>query len=135
MGNNRKSDRERDGLRGPVKTCAEFLGDEVESMCEAEYGRDGRLLVWRGRISGGTRVERIYSYDGTGRLIDITSGGADMTDEFHFDEQGRKTMVRTVPPKTRPAKGWDGHWDLIGSHRGRRVFDWRGDDYNSLQRE
>jgi hypothetical protein len=98
-GNVHRSDRERAGLRGPVKTCADFSGDEVESMCEAEYGMDGRLLVWRGSVSSGARVERFYSYDETGRLVGIAGDSADRTDEFHFDEQGRKTLVRTVPPR------------------------------------
>jgi YD repeat-containing protein len=99
IGKARLSDRERMGLRGPVNTAAHFMGDETESMSEAEYAQDGRLLVWRGRISGGSRVERVYSYDEAGRLIRITSGGADVSDQLYYDEQGRKTLVRTVPPR------------------------------------
>jgi serine/threonine protein kinase/tetratricopeptide (TPR) repeat protein len=60
---------------------------------------DGRLLVWRGRTFTGSRVEWVCSYDGMGRFISVTSGGADVTDEFHYDEQGKKTRVRTVPPR------------------------------------
>jgi hypothetical protein len=100
MGSGRLSDRERAGLRGPVKTCSDFMRDAAESMTEEEYTADGRLLVWRGRAFTGSRVEWVCSYDGTGRLISITSGGADVTDEFHCDEQGKKTRVRTVPPRT-----------------------------------
>lgn len=99
MGNGRLSDREQAGLRGPVKTCSDFNEDETESMCDAEYSVDGRLLVWRGRIDGGSRVERVYSYDGAGRVIGITGGGAYGTDEIRYDEHGRKTLVRTVPPR------------------------------------
>ena len=99
MCSRRLFDRERAGLRGPVKTCIDFRGNEAESMSETEYAADGRLLVWRGRIFGGSRVERIYSYDGMGKLVGVAGGGADLTDEFYFDEQGRKTRVRTVPPK------------------------------------
>ena len=51
MGSGRLSDRERAGLRGPVKTCSDFMGDDAESMSETEYAADGRLLVWRGRTS------------------------------------------------------------------------------------
>jgi hypothetical protein len=98
MGNGRLSDRERIGLRGPVKSCSDFNEDEAESMSDAEYSVDGRLLVWRGRISDGSRVERVFSYDGTGKLIGITGGGADGTDKVHY-ENGRKTLVRTVPPR------------------------------------
>jgi YD repeat-containing protein len=101
------SDRERAGLRGPVKTCIDFMEDvEAESMC-AEYGTDGRLLVCR-YISNGSRVEQVYSYDGMGRLIGVTDGGADGTDEFHYDEQGKKTRVRTVPPRPdRQNSAWE----------------------------
>ena len=99
MGSRRLSDRERAGLRGPVKTCSDFMGDDAESMSETEYAADGRLLVWRGRAFAGSRVEGVCSYDGMGRLISITSRGANVTDEFHYDEQGKKTGVRTVPPR------------------------------------
>jgi YD repeat-containing protein len=98
MGSRRLSDREQAGLRGPVKTCNDFMGDDVESRSETEYAADGRLLVWRGRTFTG-RVERVYSYDAIGRLIGVTGGNADVTDEFYYDEQGKKTRVRTVPPR------------------------------------
>jgi YD repeat-containing protein len=96
----RPSDRERAGLRGSVKTCSNFVGTETESMSEQEYAADGRLLFWRGRIFTGS-VESIYSYDGTGKLIRVTSSGSGAVDEFHYDEQGKKTRVRTVPPRPR----------------------------------
>lgn len=55
-GSGRLSDRERAGLRGPVKTCSEFIGDDAESLSETEYAADGRLMVWqahgRWRIAG-----------------------------------------------------------------------------------
>ncbi len=97
MGSGRLSDRERAGLRGPVKTCSDFIRDAAESMTEEEYTADGRLLVWRGRAFTGSRVEWVCSYDGTGRLISITSGGADVTDEFHYDEQGRRPGSEQFP--------------------------------------
>jgi hypothetical protein len=58
MGSRRLSDRERAGLRGPVKTCIDFRGNEAESMSETEYAADGRLLDWRGRILF-DKVERV----------------------------------------------------------------------------
>jgi RHS Repeat len=91
------SDRERAGLRGPVKTCSHFFGDEGEPMTQQEYAADGHLLLWRGRLRMG-RVEQVYSYDESGKLIRITDSGSGATDEFHYDEQGKKTRVRTVPP-------------------------------------
>jgi hypothetical protein len=104
-GSRRLSDRERAGLRGPVKTCRDFMKDDAESMTETEYSTDGRLLAWRARSyhnPGGSGVEQIdsyelvYSYDGMGRLISMTSSRADVTDVFHYDEQGKKTRVRTI---------------------------------------
>jgi hypothetical protein len=95
----RLSDREKDGLRGLVKACTEFIGDDTEPMSETEYSVDGRIVrQWRGRrfASAG---ERVYSYDGMGRLIAITGGGSEGTDEFQYDEEDKKTRVRTVPPR------------------------------------
>ena len=94
----RPSDREQAGLRGSVKTCSNFIGTETESISEQEYAADGRLLVRRGRLFTG-RVESIYSYDGTGKLTRVTSSGSGMIDEFHYDEQGKKIRIRTVPPR------------------------------------
>jgi RHS Repeat len=98
FGSRRLSDRERADLRGPVKTCSDFIENDADSRSEAEYAIDGRLLVWRGRIFL-DRVERVYSYDATGRVIGVTGGGADVSDKFHYDEQGRRTRVRTVPAR------------------------------------
>jgi YD repeat-containing protein len=111
MGSRRLSDRERAGLRGPVKTCNDFRVDDAESMSEEEYAADGRLLVWRGRtFPPFSRAERVYCYDATGRLIGVISGDADVTDEFYYDELGRKTRVRTVPPRP----GQQGRWAIAG---------------------
>jgi hypothetical protein len=96
----RLSDREKAGLRGPIKTYSDFFGDDADPMSHAEYSADGRLLVWRGRLVNG-EVEQVYSYDATGKLISGTYSGSGVTDEFHYDEQGKKTRVRTVPPRSR----------------------------------
>jgi hypothetical protein len=78
MGSRRLSDRERAGLRGPVKTCSDLTG------WMTDYSTDGRLLGRRLRLenaSGGFKW---------------CSVGPNWTDQFHYDEQGRKTRVRTV---------------------------------------
>jgi hypothetical protein len=67
-------------------------------MSEAEYAADGRLMVWRGRTLRGS-VERVYSNDAAGKLVSITGTGSDITDEVHYDDQGRRTEMRTVPPR------------------------------------
>jgi hypothetical protein len=83
MGRRRLSDRERAGLRGPVKTCSDPIGNEIYSI-NTDYSPDGRLL--------GRRL-----------LVPVVSGGfkcgslePNWTDQFHYDEQGRKTRVRTI---------------------------------------
>jgi hypothetical protein len=86
MGSRRLSDRERAGLRGPVKTCSDLIGKEIDSinMINTDYSTDGRLLDRR-------------------LLVRVVSGGFECgslrpnwTDQFHYDEQGRKTRVRTI---------------------------------------
>ena len=68
----RVSDREKAGLRGPVKTCVDFNGDEGEPMFGAEYALDGRLLLEHTRSSPGSRTETVYSYDDAARLASVT---------------------------------------------------------------
>jgi hypothetical protein len=43
MGSRRLSDRERAGLRGPVKTCSDLIGRGIESIKNTDYSPDGRL--------------------------------------------------------------------------------------------
>jgi|SRR4029077_19542298 len=77
------SDRERDGLHGPVKSVADEYSTTV-------FHRDGKILEWSGNTSNG-RVERKYVYDQAGRLIRISGSNGDWVDEFRYDERGRKT--------------------------------------------
>jgi len=95
------SDREQGGLRGPVKTCMDFDGDKAEPMRGAEHTLDGRLLLqWHTHGSAGSRAETVYSYDDTGRLTSVTYPDHEKCrDEIQYDDQARKTKVRTVPPK------------------------------------
>jgi hypothetical protein len=85
MGSRRRSDRERAGLRGPVKTCSDLIGRWIESV-NTDYSPDGRLL-------------------GRRPLVRVVSGGSlpythctlrpEVTYEF-YDKQGRKTRLRTI---------------------------------------
>jgi hypothetical protein len=83
MGSRRLSDRERAGLRGPVKTCSDLIGKEIDSI-NTDYSTDGTLLCrWlRVRVASGG--------------FKCGSMGPNWTDQFHYDEQGRKTRVRTI---------------------------------------
>jgi hypothetical protein len=76
------SDRERASLRGPVKTCSDLIGKEIDSI-NTDYSTDGRMLRrWlRVRVSGGFKCGSLEP---------------SWTDQFHYDEQGRKTRVRTI---------------------------------------
>jgi hypothetical protein len=92
-----KTDRERAGLRGPVRTCMDLHGDGAEPNYGAEYALDGRLLLSHTRTSPSSRAETVYSYDDAGRLTTVV--GDHYRDEIQYDEQGGKTRVRTVPPR------------------------------------
>src|SRR6266566_6545963 len=121
------SDREKAGLRGPVAICVQEndWGDGGKLSTTTEYSPDGKLLATRtsqpdgsewvtmqtydadGRltkiISGKSSepgAETLYAYDEAGRLLAITNnperGGRT---EFHYDEQGCKT-VQSFGPET-----------------------------------
>jgi len=92
-----KTDRERDGLRGPVRTCIDFYGAGAEPNYGAEYAIDGSLLLSHRRGSPGSRVETICSYDDAGRLTAVVD--AHYRDEIQYDADGRKKKVRTVLPR------------------------------------
>jgi YD repeat-containing protein len=127
--NPKMSDREKAGLRGPVKTCVEERTgppDDTKYWTTTEYRPDGRLLTTRNANSDGSEWirtqtydadgrltkttwgkvgepgdESLYAYDGTGRLLTITShpeksGRID----FQYDEQGRKSSIQSFDPET-----------------------------------
>jgi hypothetical protein len=77
----RLSDRERAGLRGPVKTCSDLILRGIGF--NTDYSPDGRLLGYRA----------VGAFPGLALL------GIGVTDEFQYDEQGRTTRIRTVPPR------------------------------------
>jgi hypothetical protein len=89
------SDRERCGLRGPVKSV-------IDEWSTTVFDRDGKILEWSGNSSRGP-VNRKYIYDQSGRLLRISGSNGDHTDEFRYDQHGRKTRIRRVP--ARPEQG------------------------------
>jgi antitoxin component YwqK of YwqJK toxin-antitoxin module len=107
-----KTDREQDGLRGPVKSCVEGTG---KRLITTEYGVDGRLLTTRtsyahsgwvntnyysgGHLvkgssakSGEPTTETLFAYDEAGKLKEIrhTDGKGNLTSS-RYDQQGRWT--------------------------------------------
>jgi YD repeat-containing protein len=117
------SDRERDGLRGPVRISLEEVGSDFgKTRTTNEYDLDGRLLASKSTYSGGSEWEntrtydaagrllrtsnksdgsssvQIYSYDERGRLLSTADSNGSRTD-FHYDSEGRKTEKQTIPPR------------------------------------
>ena len=112
MGSRRLSDRERAGLRGPVKTCSDLIGTGIG--INTDYSPDGRLLGYRavGAFPGGM-LSMSDIVDVTTELYDKQSNktkvcrvSIGVTDEFQYDEQGRKTRVRKVSPSS-ILRGWE----------------------------
>jgi YD repeat-containing protein len=121
------TDREKVGLRGPVKTSIEetiHAGGKYTTA--TEYSLDGKLLTTRTVQSDGSQwvttraynadghlaktvsgklgepgTESLYAHDETGRLLSITNSPekGNRTD-FRYDEQGRKTTIQSFDPKT-----------------------------------
>ena len=121
------TDREKAGLRGPVKTCVEENiypthkysvaseytidgklltsrtnhGDVSEWLTANTYDADGRLLKTTTVKSGEPATESLYTYDEVGRLLSITNkphaGGRT---DFRHDAEGRKIATQTFDAET-----------------------------------
>jgi len=87
----RRSDRQRIGLHGNVKTCA-------DEFSITEFAEDGKILFRQGNAFGGSKSERQYSYDTSGRVLSIQGGTGDPADNFQY-EHGRKIRIRTIPAR------------------------------------
>jgi YD repeat-containing protein len=122
------SDREKAGLRGPVKSCVEertALSDANKYSTTTEYSPDGRLLTSRSTNSDGSEwvrtltydadgrlaktisgkmgepgAETLYTYDEAGRLLTTNSPEKDGGMDFLYDEQGSKTTIQTFDLNT-----------------------------------
>jgi YD repeat-containing protein len=123
------SDCAKAGLRGPVKICVEETTGPPDGRGKysttTEYDPDGRLLTTRYTNSDGSewltaqiynadgRLQKItsgkvgepgdellYAYDGTGRLIAITSPEKGGRTDFQYDEEGRKSGIQSFDPET-----------------------------------
>jgi len=76
------SDRDKAGLRGPVKTVLEeqtFLGADTQQLLTTtttQYAPDGRILEQRMGNSDGSEWVMSYAYHPDGRLLKIVSGKA-----------------------------------------------------------
>jgi YD repeat-containing protein len=98
------SDREKAGLRGPVRTCFEetiYPGattsdgkqiPERKSMYTTEYDVNGHIIVIRIRNSDGSEWTTRRTYDASGHLlktISATGGEPSRETGYFYDGQGR----------------------------------------------
>ena len=91
------SDRERAGLRGPVKTCSDLIeGGRIKSI-NTDFSPDRRLLRQRQvGILDNVDVTEFYHGQRKKSAVKRVCARPDVTDQFHYDKQGRKTRVRTI---------------------------------------
>jgi hypothetical protein len=91
------SDREWAGLRGPVKTCIDLIeGGRIKSI-NTDFSPDGRLLRQRQvGILDNVDVTEFYHGQRKKSAVKRVCARPDVTDQFHYDKQGRKTRVRTT---------------------------------------
>jgi YD repeat-containing protein len=98
------SDREKAGLRGPVKavineqTMSLPNGDQLSTTI-TKYTPDGRTLEERTSNSDGSEWVTSYTYHPDGRLLKTVSGNAGSTDgsetTYIYDEAGRLVAVKS----------------------------------------
>jgi YD repeat-containing protein len=108
------SDREKEGLRGPVKSTTEdttFPGmtdaegqarPEVHWESTTEYDTAGRLLATFHKNADGSQWGTHYAYDPSGRLLKTASGveGQALTEtNYSYDHQGR---LQTISQSDKP---------------------------------
>ena len=97
----RPSDRERNGLRGPVKLCSEERVRTYDSSVESStYAGDGRILERRRNQGDKSEWVTTYKYDDQLRLVSETntsSRQAPVEQAYSYDEQGRMTKVVKFP--------------------------------------
>jgi len=119
------SDREGDGLRGPVRmSVVEVSHNFGKNVTTTEYDQDGRLLSMRsqngdgsewirtctydaeGRLSRATygrsdepSNQMVYAYDDAGRVLSITNSENGFRTDFHYDSKGQKTETQIIPPR------------------------------------
>lgn len=114
-------DRERAGLRGPVRAVSEdsskseydpagrllserWLANPDSgspnsiSTRTRTFDDSGRLLTDAVRVGVASPLEKVYVYDAKGRLLGI-EGSGDRT-SFQYDAQGGKTEIRDVLQQT-----------------------------------
>jgi hypothetical protein len=83
------SDREKAGLRGPVKTV-------TQGHTSTEYDLDGHTLHWHFKGEDGSESGDDYTYDASGRLLKLSHKGYDgsISDEvYSYDGDGKLLAI------------------------------------------
>jgi len=103
------SDRDRNSLRGPVRSCAEESScpgvtdsegrtyPQVRFKSITEYDAEGRITAKRDVNPDGSEWKTHYTYDASGRLLKIASGveGRGLAETvYSCDQQGRLQSIR-----------------------------------------
>jgi YD repeat-containing protein len=119
------SDREKVQLRGPVKTCVyeNTMPDGKKLLTKFEYSLDGKLLATRTVQSDGAEWITSHAYDAEGRLVKTASHklGEPGTESVHaYDESGRLLSVTNSPQK---GNRTDFRYDDQGRRTTIRTFD------------
>ncbi len=104
------SDRDRNGLHGPVRSCTEESTHpgttdsegrtypQVRFKSMTEYDAAGRIKATGNLNSDGSEWTTHYTYDASGRLLKIASGvkGQAMTETtYSYDHQGTLQSIRS----------------------------------------
>ncbi len=125
-GESHMTDREKAGLRGPVRTrVEETIYPGGKFLTATEYSLDGRLLATRASNPDGSGWVTTQSYDADGRLVKTASGksgepsaeilytydeggrpketrdadGKGNRTSYRYDQQGRKTEIQRFAPE------------------------------------
>lgn len=120
------SDRDRAGLRGPVKAVVDEQtfsgadGQQLHTTTTTEYAPDGRILELRRGNPDGSEWVTSYIYHSDGRLLKTVSGKAGSAPSFEttysYDEARRLSAVTSGNSQTRYQYDGKGHMSVIESY-------------------
>ena len=118
------TDREKAGLRGPVKTCVEEGSYAVgKYLITTEFTSDGKLLSTRHTNPDGSEWSTVQAYDPAGRLVKTTvvqSGEVSDETTHSYDETGRRLHIAHAPKK---GDRTEFHYDEQGVKSSIQYFD------------
>ena len=118
------TDREKAGLRGPVRICVEETDlSPGKHVTATEFTPDGKLLSTRESNPDGSEWITAQSYDAGGRLVKTTHGksGEPAEETLHsYDEAGR---LLTIAHSVKKGDRTEFHYDGQGHKSSIQCFD------------